>query len=297
MSASVSLKIEDNFEIDQQKLAIPGWVQEYTQMSSGAFRGRTVHAQMGGIEVFEEVMNLRVEQEFHTPPDSLVFSFDMNEETLYLLDEHTRNAWVTPENYRELSVVIKQSSVALKGSSFGVGDLILAPLRFAHCKLFTRWLSKQLADAAKDPSPLKLNGLSEQLLEDCCFILEQGLEAGTRAPRTAHAKAVIQLVLQRINDCPHDSPNVLELARCAGITVRQLQQIFKEYAGLPPTLWLRNRRLNSARRDLLRASTHETTVSEIAMRWSFWHLGRFAETYFSMFGEHPSKTLCRTPGS
>ncbi|MCI1025923.1 helix-turn-helix domain-containing protein, partial [Pseudomonas putida] len=35
------------------------------------------------------------------------------------------------------------------------------------------------------------------------------------------------------------------------------------------------------------------TVAEVAMRWSFWHLGRFSESYRQLFKEFPSETLKR----
>ena len=295
MWQSVSFKVENTQEVDQQMLAIPGWAQEYTQISPGAFRGRTVHAQMEGVEVFEEMMNLRIEQEFHAPQNALVFSFDMNENTLYLLDGQTRNAWVTPENYRELSVVIRRSDlVRLTSESLGIDDLILTPLRSRYCQLFASWLSKILSEAACNPSEISHQHLSKQLLEDCCFILEQGLDVASTDLKAAEARRVIQRVIERVSDCPQDSLSAIELADAAGVNLRQLQQIFKQYSGLSPTHWLRTRRLNSVRRDLTKAKSKDTTVAEVAMRWSFWHLGRFSDAYRKMFGEYPSTTLSRS---
>jgi len=65
------------------------------------------------------------------------------------------------------------------------------------------------------------------------------------------------------------------------------------YADMPPTVWLRNRRLNAVRRDLLAADPAQVTVAEVAMRWSFWHLGRFSQSYHGLFGEYPKATLKR----
>lgn len=295
MWQSLSFKVENTEEVDRQKLAIPGWAQEYTQISPGAFRGRTVHAQMEGVEVFEEMMNLRIEQEFHAPQNALVFSFDMNENTLYLLDGQTRNAWVTPENYRELSVVIKRSDLARQTSeTLGIDDLILTPLRSRYCQLFANWLTKMLSDESCNPSGISHQHLSQQLLEDCSFILEQGLEVAPMGLKATEARKVIQRVIERVNDCPQDTLSAIELADAAGVNLRQLQQVFKQYSGLSPTQWLRTRRLNSVRRDLMQANAKTTTVAEVAMRWSFWHLGRFSDVYRKMFGEYPSTTLNRS---
>lgn len=87
--------------------------------------------------------------------------------------------------------------------------------------------------------------------------------------------------------------NLLELSQVAGVSLRQLQHAFKAYTGMTPTHWLRLRRLNSAHRELLSRSPMETTVAEVAMQWSFWHLGRFSSSYRALFKELPSETLKR----
>jgi AraC-like DNA-binding protein len=50
-------------------------------------------------------------------------------------------------------------------------------------------------------------------------------------------------------------------------------------------------RLEKVREDLARAEPGTDSVTEVATRWGFLHLGRFAAAYRSAFGEHPSQTL------
>ncbi|MNF56623.1 transcriptional regulator EutR [compost metagenome] len=95
-------------------------------------------------------------------------------------------------------------------------------------------------------------------------------------------------------DTPEEHLNLLELSQVAGVSLRQLQHAFKTYTGMAPTQWLRLRRLNSARRELLAGSISQTTVAEVAMHWSFWHLGRFSSSYRALFQELPSDTLKRS---
>jgi TolB-like protein len=59
--------------------------------------------------------------------------------------------------------------------------------------------------------------------------------------------------------------------------------------------FLRNLRLERARRDLLRAPA-SASVTEIATRHGFDHLGRFAARYVERYGEPPSATLRRNHG-
>jgi AraC-like DNA-binding protein len=84
-----------------------------------------------------------------------------------------------------------------------------------------------------------------------------------------------------------------DIARRSGYSRRALELIFKRSVGMPPGRWFLNMRLNGALRDLLTPSP-ECHVADVATRWGFRHLPRFAEQYRKVFGELPSQTLHRT---
>ena len=87
--------------------------------------------------------------------------------------------------------------------------------------------------------------------------------------------------------------SLAELCVVTGMKPRTLQKYFKEIYGMGPTKYFRVRRLNNVRRDLLAGSQ---TVGEVAYRWQFSHLGRFAGQYKTHFGEYPKITLERVAG-
>ncbi|MDU9394017.1 helix-turn-helix domain-containing protein [Pseudomonas sp. zfem002] len=288
----MTIKVLEAHEVNEHRVALPGWQEQYTQMSAGRFHGRLVHAESDAVELYEERMNLRVEQEFHAPADALVFSFDMSDNALYLLDGQTRNAWVTPENYREVAVVLKQPA-AWNRSAGEFRQLVLQPLRPAGCSDFASSLCGVLAQALQGHVDVQAPGFARQLADGCFQLLDEAMEVGARGRAECHARRVVERVKEVVNDCPQDSFGVQDLADAAGVSVRHLQQSFVRYADMPPTVWLRNRRLNAARRDLLAADPAQVTVAEVAMRWSFWHLGRFSQAYHGLFGEYPKATLKR----
>ena len=292
----MQIQSHDTADVDQQ-LVIAGWQEHYQQMSPGYFQGAVVHMELNGIEVYEERMNTRIEQHFHAPADSLVFSFDTRDGSLYLLNEDTQNTWITPENYKEVGVVIGprylQQFNALNLSQ--LDGLFLTQLVSQQSRLFGRWLSRTLQQLAADQSPQADEGLAQQLVDDCLFILDCPSQTPDRAQQKhlAQDRRVIQRVFDLVMAAPQEHLNVLQLANAVGLSVRQLQHSFTTFAGVSPSQWQRLRRLNFARRDLLRAKPGSTSVAEIAMRWSFWHLGRFSHAYCNLFGELPSCTLLR----
>jgi transcriptional regulator GlxA family with amidase domain len=70
-----------------------------------------------------------------------------------------------------------------------------------------------------------------------------------------------------------------------------LLQHFRDFYGVSPMRYLRNHRLQRVRDELLSETAGQ--VSEIASRWGFAHLGRFAAEYRRRFGECPSVTRAR----
>jgi AraC family ethanolamine operon transcriptional activator len=75
------------------------------------------------------------------------------------------------------------------------------------------------------------------------------------------------------------------------VSERTLEYAFREQVGMPPARYLRLRRLNGARRELRAAAPGTERVRDVAMRWGFWQLGRFAVEYRRLFAERPSDTL------
>jgi AraC-like DNA-binding protein len=82
-----------------------------------------------------------------------------------------------------------------------------------------------------------------------------------------------------------------ELCAAIGVPERTLRICCAEFLGMSPTRYVRLQRLNTVHAALQRAHFHKTTVKEIAKRYGFSELGRFAAIYRTVFGETPSTTL------
>ncbi|MBH3402257.1 helix-turn-helix domain-containing protein [Pseudomonas fluorescens] len=282
-------------DVAAQCSATPGWVQQYQQMSPGHFAGQVRYLDLHGVQVYEECMNTRVEQHFNAPAGALAFCFDASDNALYLLNGESRNTWITPVNYREVAVVFGPQFVQRHGLDMAkLEGLFMAPLSCQQNALFTRWLSGTLTRLSALTDPISRDALTQQLLDDCLFILDNACVCldGSSLQKRSEERQLMARIGEWAADAPDETANLLELAQIAGVPLRQLQQGFKTYTGISPAQWLRLRRLNGARRELL--STTDTTVAEVAMNWSFWHLGRFSNSYRALFKELPSETLKRS---
>ena len=88
-----------------------------------------------------------------------------------------------------------------------------------------------------------------------------------------------------------DSPITLEdIARAAGVTARSLQIGSRNFRNTSPMSLLRAERLRRVHEELM-AGAPGTSVTEVATRWGFSHLGRFSQIYKTRYGQSPSKTL------
>jgi transcriptional regulator GlxA family with amidase domain len=89
--------------------------------------------------------------------------------------------------------------------------------------------------------------------------------------------------------------SVADMATAARVSPRTLQDRFRTDLGTTPAAHLRRVRLDRAHQDLLRISDGSAsgTVTDVAARWGFTHLGRFAAYYREAYGQVPSRTAER----
>ncbi|WP_436787960.1 AraC family transcriptional regulator [Yinghuangia sp. YIM S10712] len=120
---------------------------------------------------------------------------------------------------------------------------------------------------------------------------------------TAEANDVLPVpapVLRALEFCrthAREPLTVADIADAAGISVRRLQATFRTHVGTTPIEYVKRLRLAGVHADLrsiAQGNTHET-VTDVALRWGFTHLGRFSGTYRAEFGQLPSQTAGRNP--
>lgn len=90
------------------------------------------------------------------------------------------------------------------------------------------------------------------------------------------------------NESPAVRIDDLCVAACTSLS--RLERAFRESFGVSPRRFLTMRRLAAVRSELLRGVA-DASVTEIATRWGFFHLGQFSKEYRALYAERPSDTL------
>jgi AraC-like DNA-binding protein len=138
--------------------------------------------------------------------------------------------------------------------------------------------------------PEAARGLEQALIEALVGCLGQ---RDVREDRSAlrHHTMIMRRFRRAVEENPDQPLYISELCRSIGVADRTLRTCCQQQLGMSPKRYLLLRRMQLARRALRESGRTTATVTEIATRYGFWELGRFAGAYKSLFGELPSTTL------
>ncbi|WP_208824013.1 helix-turn-helix domain-containing protein [Bradyrhizobium neotropicale] len=145
-------------------------------------------------------------------------------------------------------------------------------------------VSAVLDEDLQGRSPIAMALLSESLL---LLVLERLTSGKLREPSEStmrHLRRAVDYMHSNI----HRPFTMSDAAAAAGISVRTLQTAFQAHYGATPVTYLRRIRLEAAHLELT-SSDNILPVSEVALKWGFTHMGRFAEIYRKTYGLLPSQ--------
>jgi AraC-like DNA-binding protein len=156
-----------------------------------------------------------------------------------------------------------------------------------------------LMDDLRDSS-LAVQDTTAQRIERRAEGLSSRLFAETSATSVVPGeKSIRHLAVQRacafIDTHLAESITLADLCEAAGARPRTLEYGFREFFDVGPMTYLRSVRLCRVRRDLSNPGA-DSSVTAIARRWCFSHMGQFSRDYRLWFGEIPSVTLARARG-
>lgn len=159
-----------------------------------------------------------------------------------------------------------------------------------------RWISllQMLLSYAGPVGPGSIEPIVHHLEEAVLLHLllehEHGFSAALRQRGDGLAPRHVRRAEEYIRSHAAEMLTLEQISDVVGCSVRTLTDGFRKARGTTPMSFLRQVRLEGARDDLRRGAA-PGCVSDIALRWGFTHLGRFAADYRRHFGESPSATL------
>jgi AraC-like DNA-binding protein len=169
-------------------------------------------------------------------------------------------------------------------------------------RTWTNMVRVLAADALGDnggltQDPLLAEPLQEMLLRGLLLATDHPYRDRLATPDGPYpAPRAIRQAIDVLHSRPDQPITIAELADITRVSERSLQAGFRRYVGMSPTSYLRQVRLDRAHEELRQADPAQTTVADVARRWGFRHLGRFAGTYRARFGVSPSHTLHASTG-
>lgn len=96
-----------------------------------------------------------------------------------------------------------------------------------------------------------------------------------------------------MQDSLQDQIGLEEIVRESGVPRRTLFAGFRKHRGTTPMARLKSMRLKAVKAALEADVPQDQTVTEVAMTYGFYHLGRFSKDFSDAFGALPSEVLRR----
>ncbi|MCS5495165.1 helix-turn-helix transcriptional regulator [Curtobacterium flaccumfaciens] len=109
----------------------------------------------------------------------------------------------------------------------------------------------------------------------------------------ADAETRLRRAIRFAHDHAAEPIDVSDIAAAAGLSERGLQHLFRRSLDVTPMRYLREVRLDAAHLELTfqRPTTQSVLIHDVARRWQFFHLGRFAAMYRARFGQSPRESV------
>lgn len=191
-----------------------------------------------------------------------------------------------------MGLQVRREDLLLAGESAGLslrlptrGDANLR-LESMHAESIARCVRSVLEDASAGQDP---RAGRHALLTLLALAVARAQQAGRD-----DAQGASGLVMRAINlmrQAPSAGYESAPMCEALGVSERSLQLAFRRTLGLSPSRCSELLRLRRAHEALVNAVPGGSSVTSIALRYGFTHMGRFARRYAEVFGQAPSTTL------
>lgn len=139
-------------------------------------------------------------------------------------------------------------------------------------------------------APAAVAGFENLLITTFLFGLDHNLTHVLRQPAKEAGTDLVRKVEEYLESHASLAIDMERLASETAHSISSIYRTFKRYRGYTPMEFLQNVRFSTVRKHLLNPCQGDT-VTQIALKHGFFHLGRFSVVYKQRFGESPGVTL------
>ena len=143
-------------------------------------------------------------------------------------------------------------------------------------------------------APLAAASLEQLLMTTLLTTQSHTYSDALAQPQPAAAPYYVKRAEAIMEERTDEPLSVAAIAEEIGVSERSLFQGFQQFRGVTPMGRLKAMRLERVHADLMSAQPGKASVTDIAMKWGFSHLGHFAKSYKDRFGHSPNETLRNT---
>jgi AraC-like DNA-binding protein len=153
--------------------------------------------------------------------------------------------------------------------------------------------SHLLTDPETRDSPLVISTASAHLAAATLSVFPSNAQSEPTAAdrRDSTQPVLLRRAVSYIDDYAHADLTVVDIAAAVHVTPRTLQYMFRQHLDTTPMEYVRRVRLHHAHQELVASDRSTTTVTRVANRWGFAHVGRFVAYYRVNYGRSPHVTL------
>jgi AraC family ethanolamine operon transcriptional activator len=297
--------------------ALQPWAEmECYQLGTGRRLAQMDSLDLGKLQVVRETQAAAVQKVGVTPRNFCTLSyctpdpsFRFSEQgagvadTLFFIPEHTEYDIYVPAG-------VQTGYISFGQEAFLSGARALNPAAWEHAPqqllaleatqqaslkaVMNQWL-EAAKTVTKSGAPLDMDVMQGNLLQNVLQIATSARQDDSRLSPAERARAfhICRMARAFVDEslAVDVVPTIVDICTAVDVSERSLQYAFRAYVSMSPLVYLRYCRLSRARATLRASDPQLTTVTSVAMRFGFLHLGRFALDYKQLFDESPSVTL------
>jgi AraC family ethanolamine operon transcriptional activator len=313
-SPPVQSIVFDSFDPGSMTDALQRSELEHLQLAKGRFRGLILRAQSSAARIDWGRYNLPILAAGKLPDDCVTLGFinsAAGEGAMSGQRVRPFDVIVMPEcgelyirtapGTEWISLQVRRSLLARLGIELAPRDTGVVAIADAERSALRATVSALAAVIGPDRDPDAMvtaeerDWAQEELLASFVHALATRPGRSASTPRTSGADRLrlVRRAESYLESHLGDTIRIDELCAAVGTNLHTLERAFVDVHGVSPKKFVTLRRLAHVRKDLMHHSRRAGSVTDVATKWGFFHLSRFAAEYKALFQESPSETLAR----